>query len=145
MFQKIMVCSDGSESAVKAAAAAGELARTAGSDLVLVHVFEVPLPPSLMPTESGYASLDFSPPPADVQEAIVRRTAERLKSAGIPFKDRREVAESAEQAILDAADEEEADLIVLGSRGLGAVQSFLLGSVSDRVAHHAKCAVLIVK
>ena len=145
MFRKILVCSDGSESALKAAEAGGELARTAKSELVLLHVFEVPLPPSLMPTESGFAALDFSPPPVDVQEAIVRRTAERLKSAGIPFKDRREVAESAEQAILDSADEEGADLIVLGSRGLGAVQRFLLGSVSDRVAHHAKCAVLILK
>ena len=41
--------------------------------------------------------------------------------------------------------EEKADLIVLGSRGLSGIKAFLLGSVSDRVAHHAPCSVLIVR
>ena len=47
--------------------------------------------------------------------------------------------------ILCVGEEESCDLIVLGSRGLGEVKRFLLGSVSDAVAHHAYCPVLIVR
>ena len=49
------------------------------------------------------------------------------------------------EEILRAAADEKADLIVLGSRGLSQVKAFLLGSVSDKVSHHAKCPILIVR
>lgn len=48
-------------------------------------------------------------------------------------------------AILHVAEEVDTDLIVVGARGLGAVQRFLRGSVSTRVAHHAPCSALIVE
>lgn len=47
--------------------------------------------------------------------------------------------------IVKMAKEEDFDIIVIGGRGLGGVTEFLLGSVSDRVAHNAECPVLIVK
>jgi nucleotide-binding universal stress UspA family protein len=47
-------------------------------------------------------------------------------------------------AIIDAAEEEGADLIVVGNRGMQGAKRFLLGSVPNRVAHHAPCSVLIV-
>ncbi|MEM2491290.1 MAG: universal stress protein [Candidatus Bathyarchaeia archaeon] len=47
--------------------------------------------------------------------------------------------------MLRAAEEEKVDLIAIGSRGLSGVKAFLLGSVSDKVSHHAKCPVLIVR
>lgn len=52
---------------------------------------------------------------------------------------------SPKQVLLDAADAMHADLIVLGSHGYGAIDRFLLGSVSQAVALHAKCSVLIVR
>lgn len=48
-------------------------------------------------------------------------------------------------AILDEAEKIEADLIIVGSHGYGAIKRFLLGSVSQAVALHAKCSVLIVR
>lgn len=51
---------------------------------------------------------------------------------------------SPEELILETARDEGADLIIIGSRGLGAAGRFLLGSVSTRVATHAHCAVLVV-
>ena len=51
----------------------------------------------------------------------------------------------AADTIVKTANEENFDLIVIGSRGLGGIKEFFLGSVSDRVADHAKCPVLIVK
>lgn len=47
--------------------------------------------------------------------------------------------------IVRAAQSEKVDLIVMGSRGLSEVRAFLLGSISDKVSHHAKCPTLIVK
>lgn len=52
---------------------------------------------------------------------------------------------AAAESILKAANEHDPDIIVVGSRGLGGVESFLLGSVSERVVRHAPCSVLIVK
>jgi len=47
--------------------------------------------------------------------------------------------------IVEAAAEVDADLIIVGSRGMNAVQRWLLGSVSSKVVHHAPCSVLVVR
>jgi len=47
--------------------------------------------------------------------------------------------------IIEIADKEKADLIIIGSRGLGAIKGVVLGSVSQKVTHHAACPVMIVK
>lgn len=49
------------------------------------------------------------------------------------------------EVIIDIANQEQADLIVVGSRGLTGIQRFLLGSVSSRVSEHAHCSVMIVR
>ena len=49
------------------------------------------------------------------------------------------------EAILDTASEQNADLVVVGDRGLSGVQRFLLGSVSRKVSEHAACNVMIVR
>ena len=48
-------------------------------------------------------------------------------------------------AILDVAEKESADLIVMGTRGLGTAERWLIGSVSDKVLHHAHCSVLVAR
>ena len=49
------------------------------------------------------------------------------------------------EAILDVAEEQGADLIVVGSKGMQGSRRFLLGSVPDKISHHAPCSVLIVR
>ena len=58
---------------------------------------------------------------------------------------RHESSHGAAEAILDVATEVDADLIIVGARGLGALGRFIRGSVSTKVAHHAPCNVLIVE
>lgn len=144
MFQKILICSDGSECALKAAAAGAEIARRMGSTVLLLHVFEIPVTPVMLEGGIGLDPALFEPPPPEVQEAVVQRTRRVLEEAGIAFVDLREVGDPAE-TILKVSERERADLIVLGSRGMGAFQRLLMGSVSDKVLHHARCAVLVVK
>jgi nucleotide-binding universal stress UspA family protein len=48
-------------------------------------------------------------------------------------------------ALLDVAEEREADLIVVGNKGMGGAKRFLLGSVPNKVSHHAPCSVLIIR
>ena len=66
-----------------------------------------------------------------------------LQAAGVPYAFRLETGHPAE-VIVRLAETDGFDLVVLGSRGLGGVKEFLLGSVSNRVSHHARCPVLIV-
>lgn len=143
MYQKILLCSDGSEGALRAARAAAELTKALNASLTLLHVFQLPV--ALASPVDTVSATVFSPPPKEVQDEVVQRAAEILHAAGVPYADRRETGFSPAEVILRVAGEEGADLIVLGSRGMGAVQRFLLGSISDRVAHHASCAVLIVR
>lgn len=78
-------------------------------------------------------------------EELVRRCARELRAAGIGPVVTTELAEGdPAEMILLAAEDADADLIILGSRGLNATRRFLLGSVSTKVATHATCGVLVV-
>jgi nucleotide-binding universal stress UspA family protein len=48
-------------------------------------------------------------------------------------------------AILDVAEEQKADLIVVGNKGMAGAKRFLLGSVPDKISHHAPCSVMIIR
>jgi len=75
---------------------------------------------------------------------ILKRSQELASSLGISTNIKLASGVPAEE-VLHFADSEKFDLIVMGSRGLSGVKAFLLGSVSDKVSHHAKCPVLIVR
>jgi len=100
---------------------------------------------SAMPVPVAYEALKMSwselrKQASDVVEDAGRRLAERWSNVTV-----RIVEGDPRRVILEAADGEGSDLIVLGARGLGAVASFLLGSVSLGVAHQAPCPVLVCK
>ncbi|HLV80194.1 MAG TPA: universal stress protein [Chthonomonadaceae bacterium] len=147
MFTHILLASDGSEHALKAARAAAEIARRFNARLTLLCVFDPPA--TLADVAAG------QPEPAEdtnvlmqhaehVLDAASRRTEKALEAAGTPYETRCETGHPV-NVIVSVAARERVDLIVMGSRGLGRFESFLLGSVSERVLHHATCPVLIVK
>ena len=149
MFTKIVLCADGSDCAVAAASAAAEIARKFKSKVTLVSVFSPP--PAFMPLE-GSAGVSY--PYLDLQgyealesafhEGAQSGAARVLKDHRVDFESVRETGQPVDRITSFAVDNG-ADLIVLGSRGLGGFGRLLLGSVSDGVLHHAHCAVLIVR
>lgn len=146
MFTKILLASDGSEYALRAAQAAAELAKALGASVTLLHVFTMPAVQMTVPGAPG-VDMDpgaFSTYVEQVQDAVAKRTGRVLDEAGVQYNTLLEAGHPAE-VIIRIAEDDGYDLIVMGSRGLSAIQSFLLGSVSDKVSHHAHCPVLIVK
>ncbi len=144
MFKTILVCSDGSDSALKAARTAARIACESGSKLILLNVFDDSISslPYLGVWELGIPKEDFVQYASRVQQHAEARTAAVFAEANVPFLPLREIGNPVE-IILSVAERRNADLIVMGSRGLGGFKSLTLGSVSDGVAHHASCPVLI--
>lgn len=137
MFSKILVPIDGSQHADKAIRYAADLSKRYGSKLLLLHV--VPIRVYAFAEVGAVLSEDV-----EEGEEILRRGAELARSLGVEVEQRLGRGIPAEE-VLRVAEEEKVDLIAIGSRGLSGVKAFLLGSVSDKVSHHAKCPVLIVR
>jgi nucleotide-binding universal stress UspA family protein len=147
MFQTILLCSDGSEHSTRAAQAAVEIAQKFDSQIVLVNVFDpalAPIPFAGLPESMLIAEGNMGCYAQELQEVVEKVTGAILEAAPRHYKCRREIGHPVDR-IVAAARDIQADLIVLGSRGLGGWNSYLLGSVSDGVLHHAHCPVLIVR
>lgn len=137
MYKHILVAVDGSENSVRAAAEAAKLANLIGGvKIELVSVIAIDV----------YSDMVYDPIEAhgDAQREAIKAAAEVLESAGIDHDIVILHGRPADR-IVDHATESGADLIVMGSRGLNALQEFALGSVSHKVLVHASCPVLVVK
>jgi nucleotide-binding universal stress UspA family protein len=135
---------DGSEYSLKALGFAVDLAKKYSSQLVLVHVVLRQIY-AINPPEAGILAGTAIVRELEAEgKAILAKGEETVKAQGLPVEVRLRQGVPAEELLRAAADEK-ADLIVLGSRGLSQVKAFLLGSVSDKVSHHAKCPTLIVR
>ena len=144
MFSRILVGLDGSEYSLKALEFAVDLAKKYSSQLVLVHVVMRQIY-AINPPEAGILAGTAIVRELEAEgKAILAKGEETVKAQGLPVQARLRQGVPAEELLRAAADEK-ADLIVLGSRGLSQVKAFLLGSVSDKVSHHAKCPTLIVR
>ena len=148
MIKKILVAIDGSKSADRALDFALDLAEKYSAQIVLISVFE-PLSASLLVSGIGLSPSNLSrhlEGLIDFRKKILLeavKKARNFKSGLVVSKKLVEGRPS--DKIVETAKEEECDLIVIGSRGLGGIKEFFLGSVSDRVADQASCPVLIVK
>jgi nucleotide-binding universal stress UspA family protein len=141
MVERILVAVDGSKSSRGASRFALALARQAKAKVTLLAV--LPLPDVLpMGPLSGYAVVR----PA-VSDEDSRAIEGRLREVSSDYPDveveRRVEMGAVADTIIDVAAQLNADLIVMGARGLGPGRRFLLGSVSDRVVHHAHCPVTV--
>ena len=138
MFKKILVAVDGSEGAEKAIQFACDIVKKFRSELILLCVVPQPI---LFGVEAGI--VDFRPL-ENAGKDILNASKKIAKEKGLAPDTRLEVGQAADK-IVQVAKAGNFDLIVIGSRGMSAVKSFLLGSVSNKVSHHASCPVLIVR
>jgi len=144
LFSRILVALDGSEFSLKALEFAIDIAKKYRSQLVLVHVVMRQIY-AINPPEAGIIAGTAIVRELETEgRAILAKGEETVRSQGLSVEVRLRQGVPAEE-LLRAAVDEKADLIVLGSRGLSQVKAFLLGSVSDKVSHHAKCPTLIVR
>jgi nucleotide-binding universal stress UspA family protein len=140
-MESIVVGTDGSPPAEAAIDRAAELARGSGARLHVVTAY--PDVPSYRERIVGTAKRE-SIELRDVAETVLARAVEKLTDEGITVETHARDGDPAE-AILEVAQEQKADLIVVGNRGLTGIERFLLGSVSSKLSHHAPCSVMIVR
>ena len=145
MFKSIVVGTDGSETASEAVRQAVDLAKEISAKVQLVSAYE--------PVGDQRLREERTEVPDDVQwmvnpredvDATLRDAADKAKDAGVEVETYARQGDPAD-AILDVAEEKNADLIIVGNKGMTGAKRFLLGSVPNKVSHHAPCSVLIIR
>ena len=131
-WKMIVAATDGSERSIEAARFAAGLARECESKL---HIVTVVRPPE------GWWGIEGAPPPpramseavVDARHSILEATMSQIDQTGEPSG-----------TIVKYCEDNEADLLVIGRRGAGIIERFVMGSVADRLAHYAPCPILII-
>jgi nucleotide-binding universal stress UspA family protein len=145
MFGSIVVGTDGSETATEAVRQATELAKSTGDSIDLVSAYE--------PVSNQRLREEKREVPEDLQWAVNERedvdatlndAAEKIREAGVEVNTFARQGDPAD-AILDVAEERNSGLIIVGNKGMTGAKRFLLGSVPNKVSHHAPCSVLIIR
>ncbi|MBA2694105.1 MAG: universal stress protein [Rubrobacter sp.] len=139
--QKILLATDGSEDAALALRAAVDLTNKADSELHVAHAWQTAPPYShpaiAMATDSGACE--------EEAQKVLFEQLDALEAAGGMAAGAHLLRGRPSGAISDLADELGAGLIIMGSRGLGAVKRLVMGSVSEGVVNLASCPVLVVR
>jgi nucleotide-binding universal stress UspA family protein len=141
---RILLATDGSEEADLAALRAVDLADATDSELHVVHVGVVPTFLKSYPGTLGYERRLYEEI-EEISRELLRKQSWRVKAAGGTVAGAHLRMGEVAMEIVALAEELGADLIVMGSRGLGGVRRALMGSVSDSVVRHAHCPVLVVR
>jgi nucleotide-binding universal stress UspA family protein len=141
---RILLATDGSEQAELAALRAVDLADATHSELHVVHVGVVPIFLQSYPGTLGYERKLYEQI-EEVSRELLLKECWRVKAAGGAVAGTHLRMGAVALEIVALAEELQANLIVMGSRGLGGVRRALMGSVSDSVVRHAHCPVLVVR
>ena len=142
---KILLATDGSDEAAMAAGAAVELSKQSGSEIHVAYV--LPAPAQLIGHHLYSAEMRESVLGGAEREAqrFLEERAEQIGADGGKVAETHLRSGEPDKEILRLAEDLDAGLIVIGSRGLGAVSRALMGSVSESVVRHAHCPVFVVR
>ena len=141
MYDTIVVGTDGSATAARAVEHAATLAVLTGAHLHIAMA--APAIPMLVAPDMVIATAEWGTATEQVTRVALESAAEIATAAGAEATTHQLAGDPAD-ALLSLCDDLDADLLVVGSRGIHGARRFLLGSVSSRCAHHADRSVLIV-
>ena len=144
---RVLLAIDGSKESHLATRAAVEVASAAGSELHVLSVLDTAqlLPQTPYPGPETWETSETAEEAEQHARRLLSRASEHIEAEGGTVKESHLVVGKPDKEIVGLAGEMEAGLVVLGSRGLGAVGRVLLGSISDSVVRHALCSVLVVR
>ena len=134
---KFLLATDGSEESNLAARATVELSKATGSEVHIVYVI-----PTVFLEEM---SEPFHAQAEEHAQTLLSELAEQIKSEGAPVAETYLRAGHPDKEIVRLAEELDVGTIVMGSRGLGAIDRMLMGSTSDSVVRHAHCPVYVLR
>lgn len=145
MFGRIVVGTDGSETAAGAVRQASELAKATGAKLDIVSAFEAVASERLREESSQVpGDVAHGVGPREDVNVVLEAARGPATAEGVEVNTHAREGEPAD-TILDVAEEVGADLIVVGNKGMTGAKRFLLGSVPNKISHHAPCGVFIVR
>ena len=145
MFGSMVVGTDGSETAREAVRQATDLATRLSAKVHLVSAYE-PVPEGRLREERQEVpgDLQWMVNPREDVSTTLEDAAQEIRGLGVEVETHAREGDPAD-AILDVAEEQGADLIVVGNKGMTGAKRFLLGSVPNKVSHHAPCSVMIIR
>ncbi len=147
MFKNIVVGTDGSDSAAIAVHQAAALARTCGGTLHIVHAFSpVSITAAAFSAGSGGPIIEIDRLNESIATGGATVCAEAAAAAaaeGTSVQTHNEAGDPTD-VLIRAVRDVGADLLVVGNRGMTGLKRFMLGSVPNKIAHHAPCSLLIV-
>ena len=138
MFSKILVAIDGSESAKKAFTTSIYLASVSKCRIDVIHVVSCEF------GGDSAASLDLVEDLKIKANSMLEEYKKNALEKGIQPKFMLEIGDPANM-IIEIINSQDYDLVVLGTRGMSVFKELVLGSVSIKVMHHAKCPVMVVR
>jgi len=125
-WKKILVGVDGSEHAERALKQAIQIAKRFSAEITVVNVYHSPLG-------------------QETSQDILSKAKKTLENTGVKFKTALVLSVNTPKVITDMAEDEKFDLVVVGSREIGAIHAFLIGSVCNKICYDSPISVLIVK
>ena len=139
MFELIIVALDGSDHSLKALDYARELAEKYGSKLILLHAYR-----STSDLRGAEGFNQMIAKRREAGEKVIKDAGNRLGQ--VSFEVEEDMLEGpAADAIIAAVEARKADLVVMGTRGMGSLKGLLFGNVSTKVTQYASCPVLVVR
>ena len=145
MFPRIVVGTDGSDTAAEAVRQAIDLAKVTGATLSIVSAFQ-PISKKRIQDEAAGAPPDiaYEIGPREDVNLVLDTAAAEARAAGVEVRTHPVEADPAD-ALLNVAEQIKADLIVVGNKGMTGARRYFLGSVPNNISHHAPCSVIIIR